>query len=96
MKLAESDGEENKYGQIPGFVVTGSDATPQKISEALWIAIGGQGYKFAMIFDMSGDEYEEPPKETPVYFLDDLLQEMLVYAGRDRVLTELKEMGWIK
>lgn len=97
MKLTENiNGEENRLGQLPGFYVTGADATPQHIFDALWGKMGGQGYKFAVIFDVSHDEYEDPPKETPVYYLDDLLVEAMVYAGRDRVLTELKEMGWIK
>lgn len=48
-----------------------ADATPQKIHDALWKnGLCGEGYKFAMVFDESKDEYEEPPKETELYFLD--------------------------
>lgn len=41
-----------------------ADATPQKIHDALWKnGLCGEGYKFAMVFDESKDEYEEPPNE---------------------------------
>ena len=56
MKLTENiNGEENRLGQLPGFYVTGADATPQHIFDALWGKMGGQGYKFAVIFDVSHD-----------------------------------------
>lgn len=63
-----------------------ADATPQKIHDALWKnGLCGEGYKFAMVFDESKDEYEEPPKETELYFLDDLLEEVVEYMGADKV-----------
>lgn len=69
-----------------------ADATPQKIHDALWKnGLCGEGYKFAMVFDESKDEYEEPPKETELYFLDDLLEEVVEYMGADKVRKLLDE-----
>lgn len=84
--------KQNRYGETPAAYITGSDATPQKIHDALWRnGLGGEGYKFAMVFDTSKDEYEEPGKETELYFLDDLLEEVIEYVGVERVIQLLDE-----
>lgn len=90
--LQNVDGKQNRYGETPVAYITGSDATPQKIHDAIWKnGLGGMGYKFAMAFDMSKDEYEEPPKETELYFLDDILEEVIEYVGVDKVRELLDE-----
>ena len=70
MKIIEEE-REDRYGNYPIWI-KGSDATPQKIHEELFNRFGGQGYKFAIIFDVSKDEWEDPEKETPIYFMDEL------------------------
>lgn len=68
-----------------------ADATPQKIHDALWKnGLCGEGYKFAMVFDESKDEYEEPPKETELYFLDDLLEEVVEYNANEFIEIKAK------
>lgn len=95
MKFRENQScEENCYGQTPAAFISESDATPQKIHETLWSAgYGGQGYKFAVIFDVSHDEYEPAPKETQLYFLDDILNEVCEYAGVEFVKSWLRQKG---
>lgn len=84
--------KQNRYGETPAAYITGSDATLQKIHDAIWEnGLGGMGYKFAMVFDVSNDEYEEPPKEAELYFLDDLLEEVIEYVGVEKVRELLDE-----
>lgn len=84
--------KQNRYGETPAAYITGSDATPQKIHDVIWEnGLGGMGYKFAIMFDASRDEYEEPGKETELYFLDDLLEEVIEYVGVERVRQLLDE-----
>lgn len=93
MKFKQNDDcKQDRYGRIPHAYITGADATPQKIHDAIWQSgLGGMGYKFAIVIDMSHDEYEEPPKETELYFLDDLLEEVVEYVGTDNVRKWLDE-----
>lgn len=93
MKFKQNvDGKQNRYGETPAAYITGSDATLQKIHDAIWKnGLGGMGYKFAMVFDMSKDEYEEPPKETELHFFDDILEEVIEYVGVDKVRELLDE-----
>lgn len=93
MKFKQNiDCKKDIYGRSPAAYITGADATPQKIHDAIWKnGLGGDGYKFAMVFDESKDEYEEPPKETELYFLDDLLEEVVEYMGADNVRKLLDE-----
>ena len=93
MKFKQNIGcKKNRYGETPAAYITGSDATPQKIHDAIWKnGLGGMGYKFAMVFDASTDEYEEQPKETELYFLDDILEEVIEYVGVDKVRELLDE-----
>lgn len=90
VKIDDSE-KKDRYGRYPIWI-KGKDANPQKIQEALYSRYGGQGYKFAIIFDCSKDEYEEPEVETPVYFLDDILDEVINYCGVEAVKKELERM----
>lgn len=51
------------------------------IYDWLYNHYGGNGFKFAIVIDLSIDcDYEEPT-ETLVYFLDEITEEVLDYAG---------------
>ena len=41
----------------------------------------GNGFKFAIVIDLSIDYDYEEPTETLVYFLDEITEEVLDYAG---------------
>lgn len=41
--------------------------------------------KFCIVFDCMADEWEEPDKETPVYFMDSIEDEIMEYIGEERV-----------
>ena len=82
----------DRYGEYPRCWVSGKDANPQNIHEWLY-RNDGQGFKFAIVFDCMPDEWEEQNKETPVYFLDGLLREMIEYVGVGAVKRELERMG---
>lgn len=76
--------ETDRYGICPFCRVSGRDANPQNIHEWLYRNYG-QGYKFVMVFDCMSDEWEEPDKETPIYFMDSIDDEILEYIGEERV-----------
>ena len=78
------DEKTDRFGNYPIWI-KGKDANPQKIHEELYRRYGGQGYKFAIVFDCSADEWENPEKETPVYFLDTILDELIFYCGPEEV-----------
>jgi len=82
MKISEKE-TMDRYGVYPCCWVSGKDATPQNLHE--WLFNHYQGYKFMVMFDCTKDEFEEPDKETPVYFLDTVLEEILEYAGVDKI-----------
>lgn len=86
------DEKKDRFGNYPSLWVRGKDANPQKIYEELSNRYGGQGYKFAIVFDCSKDEWEEPEKETPVYFLDTILEEIISYCGLEEVRRRLDEL----
>ena len=90
MQVSEGEKTE-RFGNYHIWIKV-KDAIPQKIHEELWRRYGGQGYKFAIIFDCSQDEWEEPEKETPVYFLDEILEELLHYCGLEEVRRRLNEL----
>ena len=46
-----------------------------------WLFSNYNGYKFAIVFDETHDEYEPHGKETYVYFLDKVLEEVADYCG---------------
>lgn len=91
MKVYEGE-KTDRFGNYPAFWIKGKDADPQKIHEELWRRYGGQGYKFAIVFDCSKDEWEDPEKETPVYFLDTILEEIISYCGVEEVRRRLDEL----
>lgn len=85
------DCKEDIYGRTPVAYISGNDATPQNIHDAIFKnGLCGCGYKFAMVLDESKDEYELLEKETELYFLDDFLEEVCEYAGVERVKEWLK------
>lgn len=94
MKIIESE-REDRYGNYPIWI-KGSDATPQKIQDELFRRYGGQGYKFAIVFDVSKDEWEEPEKKTAVYFLDEILDELIAYCGVKKIRRILDEMEVVR
>lgn len=94
MKIIEEE-REDRYGNYPIWI-KGSDATPQKIQTELFGRYGGQGYKFAIIFDCTKDEWEEPEKETPVYFLDEILDELIQYCGLEELRRRLDELEEVR
>lgn len=90
MKVNEEE-IKDKYGEYPAAWISGYDATPQRIWEWLWCN-GYQGYKFAIVFDLMGDEWEKPEKQTPLYCLDSLLDEVIDYYGVDKVKERIKQI----
>lgn len=88
MKVNETE-KPDRYGTYPCCRVSGKDANPQNIHE--WLYRNYEGYKFAIIFDCTKDEWEEPDKETPVYFLDTILDEVISYCGVDEVRKRLEK-----
>ena len=91
MKVNEID-EKDVYGQWAMFRIWGKNANPQKIHEELYRRYGGQGYKFAIVFDCSADEWEEQEKETLVYTLDCILDEVINYCGLKEIRRRLDEL----
>lgn len=91
MRVCE-DEKADRFGNYPALRIRGKDANPQKIHEELWGRYGGQGYKFAIVFDCSKDEWEDQEKETPVYFLDTILEEIINYCGLEEVRRRLDEL----
>lgn len=51
----------------------------QKIADKLYTS-DTYGYKFAVVIDMTKDEYPEM-NDVPVYFFDNLLDELIDYIG---------------
>ena len=90
MKIIEEE-KTDRFGNYPIWI-KGKDANPQKIFEELYRRYGGQGYKFAIVFDCSADEWEDPEEETPVYFLDEILDELISYCGAEEVRRRLDEL----
>lgn len=91
MKVYE-DEKPDRFENYPALWIEGRGANPQKIYEELWGRYGGQGYKFAIVFDCSKDEWEDPEKKTPVYFLDTILDEIINYCGLEEVRRRLDEL----
>lgn len=77
MKIKERD-VTDIFGTYPCCWVSGKDACPQNIHE--WLFKHYQGYKLAIILDCTKDAFEDI-KETPVYFIDDILKEIIDYIG---------------
>lgn len=79
MKVIDS-GEPDRFGEYP---IIFKSANVKQINE--WLFDHYQGYKFAIIFDTTKDEYEEMD-EAYVYFLDGVLNEAAEYVGK-KVVT---------
>ena len=69
--------KQDRFGNLP-LIFRGKDVTFEKINNYLWENF--QGYKFAIIFDETGDEYEEFSKEVYVYFLDEIKEAVDCYC----------------
>lgn len=93
MKVNQEE-KTDRYGIYPHIRVSGKDANPQSIHEWLY-SHGGYGYKFVMIFDCTKDEFETPEKETPIYHMDAIDDEIMEYIGVERVKQWLKQKGVI-
>ena len=45
-----------------------------------------------VVFDCSKDEWEDPEKETLIYFLDTILDELIFYCGLEKVRMGVDEL----
>lgn len=93
MKITENFGNEDFAGRYPICSVKGSEL--YKIYE--WLFRNGEyGYKFAIVFDMTKDEFCAPenPKEymANVQYLDELFEEVVYYMGIDKAQEELNRL----
>lgn len=75
MKVIEDGSVTDRFGKYP---IVFKNASIEKINEYLFSHYSG--YKFAIIFNECGDEYE-PMKDVYVYYLDEVLDEAAEYAG---------------
>ena len=76
MKVIEDT--QDKYGN---YCIIFKSTNLKQINEWLYNRYGGNGFKFAIVIDVSTDgDYEVLP-ETYVYFLDEITEELLDYAG---------------
>lgn len=80
MKVIEDAGAD-RFGKYP---IIFKSAKINEIHDYLFAHY--QGYKFAIIFDETKDEWE-PQEEVYVYFLDEILEEAASYAGKKVVNT---------
>lgn len=99
MKLRLSDDARDCYGQYVMYVASGKGQSMQKIHEELWKDPNAEGMKFAVVFDVSTDEYTEPDTETFIYCLDEILPEVVDYCGADYVLNHIgldKVITWLE
>lgn len=78
MKVIESD-TTDRYGKYP--IIFPKSATAAQIYDWLYDHYGGEGYKFAIVIDVSHDMREDPGP-TYVYFLDEIEDELKAYSGR--------------
>lgn len=76
MKVIEDT--QDKYGN---YCIIFKSTNLKAIHEWLYNHYAGDGFKFAIVIDLSIDcDYEEPT-ETFVYFLDEITKEVINYAG---------------
>ena len=75
MKVIED--VEDRYGQ-PCMIFDTADI--RKIHE--WLYSHYNGFKFVIVLNVMGDEYEEHEKETYVYFMDCVIDEVAEYSGK--------------
>lgn len=99
MKLTECQCVNDSHGQSVAFIASQRGITPQKLQEELWNRYGGYGYKFALVIDVSAEEYAEPESEVYVYYLDEIMPEVVDYSGIDNVLSYIglnKVISWLE
>lgn len=68
----------DKYGN---YCIIFKSTNLRLIYEWLHTHYSGNGFKFAIVIDLSIDYDYEEPTETLVYFLDEITEEVLDYAG---------------
>ena len=76
MKVIED--VQDKYGN---YCIIFKSTNLRLIYEWLHTHYSGNGFKFAIVIDLSIDYDYEEPTETLVYFLDEITEEVLDYAG---------------
>ena len=76
MKVIED--VQDKYGN---YCIIFKSMNLKAIHEWLYTHYSGNGFKFAIVIDLSIDYDYEEPTETLVYFLDEITEEVLDYAG---------------
>lgn len=64
---------------------------PQKIWQWLW-ENNYQMDKFVILLDLVQDEWSKPEREMPIYYLEQLLDEMIDSIGPDHVIKRAKEI----
>lgn len=76
MKVIED--VQDKYGN---YCIIFKSTNLKAIHDWLYTHYSGNGFKFAIVIDLSIDYDYEEPTETLVYFLDEITEEVLDYAG---------------
>ena len=71
----------DRYGRCP-LIFSGAKNL-KEIHAYLWKNYFG--YKFAIVFDETKDEFEELDSKIYVYFLDEIAEELAVYANYELV-----------
>lgn len=77
MKVIDNDSTQDRYGKYP--IVFKGAKNLREVHDYLWRHYNG--YKFAIIFDETKDEYEDYGTSILVYFLDEILDEAAEYAN---------------
>ena len=82
MNVIEDESTEDRAGRYP--IVFKGVKKPQEIFDYLFQHY--QGYKFAVLFDVSHDEWCEYG-DIKAYFLDEIMEEAMCYSGKDTTLN---------
>ena len=77
MTVLNDDSTRDKYGKYP--IVFKGAKNLREVHDYLWKNY--YGYKFAILFDETKDEYEDYGTSILVYFLDEILDEAAEYAN---------------
>ena len=77
MTVIHDDSTRDKYGKYP--IVFKGVKSLREVNEYLWQHYNG--YKFAILFDETKDEYEDYGTAILVYFLDEIVDEAAEYAN---------------
>lgn len=87
MKVIDNESTEDFAGRYP--IVFKGVKRPQEIYDYLFQHY--HGYKFAVLFDTTHDEWEEYG-DIKVYFLDEVMEEAMVYSGKETTLNMVKRL----